>query len=109
MRVTLTDSSKTDIRIISENIMSFSDISDLFVEGIFDKMDLLIETPLIGASLQNKIHIDTDYRFLLFELTKKMQYVIIYRVQSFNETVYINRVFDAREDYLRILFGDDVD
>ena len=109
MNVSLTDSSKLDIRIISENLNAFNGSGDEFTRGIFDRMDMLKENPLLGSSLQSKIDIETDYRFLVYTFTKKLNYIIIYRLNHDRTVGYINRIFDGQEDYLRVLFGNDVD
>ena len=109
MKVLLTDSSKHDIRIISENLDAFNNIGNSFIAGLFDRMDILIDNPMIGPSLQTKTLIETDYRYIVYEFTKILKYIIVYRSNNDNSIVYVNRVFDSRENYMRMLFGDDMD
>ena len=108
-RIFLTDSSKLDIHIIAENLDVFNNIGQSFIEGVFDRMDILEDNPLIGSTLEDKSDIATDYRYLVFKFTKILKYIIIYRFNEDRSIAYINRIFDSREDYMRVIFGADVD
>jgi len=104
MIVQLTDSSKSDLKIIEENLNNFNGSGTSFVDQAMQKMEMLETSPELGASLQTKIEVITDYRYLVFKFTKKQIYIIIYSIDKNREIVYINRVFDGRMDYLNILF-----
>jgi len=106
MIVELTDSSKFDLRIIRENLDDFNGSGTKFVDEITKDMEKLKDNPEIGASLQTKIDVITDFRYTVFPFTKKLIYITIYRVDKKAEIVYINRVFDSRTNYLHVLFGD---
>jgi len=106
MIVRLADSSKVDIRIIQENLNDFNGSGTKFVDEITKNMKKLENNPEIGASLQTKVEIITDFRYLVFPFTKKQIYIILYRIDKKAKVVYINRVFDSRTNYLHIIFDD---
>lgn len=106
MIVLLTDVCKIDLRIIQENLDDFNESGTKFVDEIMKDMEKLKDTPKIGTSLQTKIDVTTDFRYMVFSFTKKQIYIIIYRVDEKEDIVYINRIFDSRTNYLNILFGD---
>ncbi|MCL2426251.1 MAG: type II toxin-antitoxin system RelE/ParE family toxin [Oscillospiraceae bacterium] len=106
MTVQLTDSSKSDLKIIEENLSDFNGSGTDFIDQITQRMGRLITSPELGPSLQSKIEVITDYRYLVFPFTKRQIYIIVYRIDGKKEIVYINRVFDGRMNYLNILFGD---
>lgn len=107
-RIYLTDSSKRDIRIIAENLDVFNDLGRPFIEGIFKRIEVLEDYPMSGPNLEEKSGVSTDYRYLVFSYTKVLKYVIIYRLNDDRSKVYINRIFDCREDYMRVIFGADI-
>ena len=106
MIVELTDESKYDLRIIRENLNNFNDSGTKFVDEITKDMEKLADNPKIGPTLNTKIDVVTDYRYMVFPFTKKLIYMIIYRIDERKKMVYINRVFDSRMDYLNVLFKD---
>ena len=106
MIVKLTDESKADLKIFQENLNAFNGSGTDFVDKITCAMERLSSAPKLGASLNSKISIDTDLRFLIFPFTKKQIYIIIYRVDEKANIVHINRVFDGRMNYLNTLFKD---
>ena len=56
--------------------------------------------PLQGPSIEALTGFQTDLRMLLCG-----KHIALYRVEK--ETVFVARVLDARQDYLRVIFGDD--
>ena len=104
MIVKLTDESKADLKIVEENLNSFNGSGTTFVDKITLEMAKLSGSPKLGASLQSKINVITDFRFLVFPFTKKQIYIIIYRIDEMAKIVYVNRVFDGRMNYLNTLF-----
>ena len=105
MIVELTDASKIDLRIIRENLDDFNGSGTKFVDEITQDMEQLQDNPEMGASLQSKTDVITDFRYTVFPFTKKLIYMIIYRIDEKAKIVYINRVFDGRTNYLNVLFG----
>ena len=59
----------------------------------------LADFPLSGASLASVAEFETDYRF-----TVSGSYISFYRY--INETVFVDRVLYARQDFMKILFGE---
>jgi len=106
MIIELTQASQTDLKIIKENLDAFNGTGLTFIDQITSLIGKLKHSPKIGASLQTKIDIVTDFRFLVFPFTKKQVYIIIYRISEPENIIYINRVFDGRMNYLNILFGE---
>ena len=106
MIVQLTNESRIDLKLFQENLNAFNGSGTDFIDKITRTMERLSSAPKLGASLNSKISIETDLRFLTFPFTKKQVYIIIYRVDEKANIVYINRVFDGRMNYLNTLFND---
>ena len=105
MKLEYSEDAKQDLQLFRENLNAFNQSGDSFVNKILVHARKLINTPMLGPSLQSKTQAITDYRFLLFPFTKKQIYLIIYRVDEKNDIIYINRIFDGRMNYLNTLFG----
>jgi len=108
MRLEYSEDAKQDLQLFRENLNVFNQSGDSFIDEILIHARKLIQTPMLGASLQTKTSAITDYRFLVFPFTKRHIYLIIYRVDDKDNVIYINRVFDGRMNYLRVLFGDQI-
>ena len=72
------------------------------VSRILDAVDALADFPDSGAPLSSVADTDTDYRFLVTG-----NYLTFYRVQG--NDVYVDRILYGRRDYLRILFGEQLE
>lgn len=72
------------------------------VSRILDAVDALADFSGIGAPLTSVADTDTDYRFLVTG-----NYLTFYRVQG--NDVYVDRILYGRRDYLRILFGEQLE
>lgn len=68
------------------------------VEGIMDKIDILMSFPEAGAKLEFENGLNSGYRYVSFK-----NYLAFYRLRS-DDIVYIDRVVYSGRDYLRILF-----
>jgi addiction module RelE/StbE family toxin len=68
------------------------------VNKIQNKIDILVNFPLIGAPLSSITDITTDHRFLVCG-----NYLAFYRPQD--DMVLIDRILYGRRDYLAILLG----
>ena len=68
-------------------------------KAILDGCTQLKQFPEMGASIQAKTGYQTDLRMLVVE-----NYIALYRIET--EIVSVGRVINARQDYIRILFGD---
>lgn len=53
----------------------------------------------MGVSLSAKLHIQTDYRYLISK-----NYLIFYKADDENVSIY--RILNGRMDYIKILFGE---
>ena len=53
----------------------------------------------MGVSIQAKTGYETDLRMLAVE-----SYIALYRIET--EVVSVGRIINARQDYIRILFGE---
>ena len=70
------------------------------VGTIIKELRALERYPLQGPSIEALTGFQTDLRMLLCG-----KHIALYRVEK--ETVFVARVLDARQDYLRVIFGDD--
>lgn len=68
------------------------------VEGIMDKIDILMSFPEAGAKLEFENGLNSGYRYVSFK-----NYLAFYRLGS-DDIVYIDRVVYSGRDYMRILF-----
>ena len=68
------------------------------VEGIMDKIDILMSFPEAGAKLEFENGLNSGYRYFSFK-----NYIAFYRLGS-DDIVYIDRVVYSGRDYMRILF-----
>ena len=72
------------------------------VSKIQDAVDKLADFPFIGTPLSSKVEIEIDYRFLVCG-----NYLVFYRTDA--DSVFIDRVIYGRRDYIKILFGEDLE
>ncbi len=70
------------------------------VQKIVGSYEKLKDFPEMGVSLNSKIDIPTDYRFLVSN-----EYIIFYKLEG--EYISVHRVLNVKRDYLRILFKDE--
>ena len=68
------------------------------VEGIMDKVDILMSFPEAGVKLEFENGLNSGYRYVSFK-----NYLAFYRLRS-DDIVYIDRVIYSGRDYMRILF-----
>ncbi|ACV63026.1 addiction module toxin, RelE/StbE family [Desulfofarcimen acetoxidans DSM 771] len=69
--------------------------------SIYSKIEKLADFPEIGVSLDTKINIKTNYRFLVCGV-----YLIFYKIEG--EFVSVYRILNGVRDYLSILFSDEL-
>lgn len=94
----------TDLQEIKDYIsdeLSTPIVANRVINKIIDDYTLLETSPEMGASLSAKIHIATDYRYLV-----SGKYIVFYK--TYKEYVYISRILYGARDYIRILFNDEV-
>lgn len=68
------------------------------VEGIMDKIDILMSFPEAGAKLEFENGLNSGYRYVSFK-----NYIAFYHL-GLDDIVYIDRVVYSGRDYMRILF-----
>ena len=68
------------------------------VEGIMDKIDILMSFPEAGAKLEFENGLNSGYRYVSFK-----NYIAFYRL-GLDDIVYIDRVVYSGRDYMKILF-----
>lgn len=69
-------------------------------EAIYSKIEKLADFPEMGVSLNAKIGLKTNYRFVICDA-----YLIFYKIEGDFVSVY--RVLNGVQDYLAILFADE--
>lgn len=55
----------------------------------------------MGMSIKSKTGFETDLRMLICE-----SWVAVYRIEDESGMISVARIMDARQDYMRILFGE---
>ena len=70
------------------------------VSSILKELDTLERYPEQGPSVEALTGFQTELRMLLCG-----KHIALYRIES--ERVFVARILDARQDYLRVLFGDE--
>ena len=68
-------------------------------KAILDGCAQLKQFPEMGVSIGAKTSYETDLRMLVVE-----SYIALYRIET--EVVSVGRIINARQDYIRILFGE---
>lgn len=71
------------------------------ISKIIQSYEQLKEFPMLGIDLSSKIDVKTDFRYLV-----SGNYLVFYKVDAVYVSIY--RILDARRNYLKILFPDDV-
>ena len=69
--------------------------------SIYSSIEKLAAFPEMGGSLNSKVNIKTDYRFLVCGV-----YLIFYKIDD--EFVSIYRVLNGVRDYLSLLFAEEL-
>lgn len=70
-------------------------------KAILDACSSLKSFPKMGISIESKTGFETDLRMLICE-----NWIAVYRIEDESGVVSIARILDARQDYMRILFGE---
>ena len=75
--------------------------ADRIIRSILKSLHILTEYAEAGMSVEAKTGYPSDLRMLSCE-----KHIIFYRIKD--RTVYVARVINGRQDYMRILFGEDL-
>lgn len=70
-------------------------------KAMLDACSSLKSFPKMGMSIESKTGFETDLRMLTCE-----NWVAVYRIEDESGMISIARIIDARQDYMRILFGE---
>ncbi len=84
------------------NELCNSDAAAHILKEILDACQRLKGMPLIGKKLSAAIEIESDFRYCICA-----NYLIFYKADS--EYVSVYRVLYGKRDYVRILFGEQMD
>lgn len=101
MKILVTPAALQDLKSIKSYIaddLSNPSAAVNTVKRIISTYKKLSDTPLMGTLLQQSIHLDIPFRFLV-----SGSYLIFYKV---TDNVEIHRIIYGRRDYIRILFND---
>lgn len=79
-------------------IYKSEDFADAVVDRIFDKTQLLLDFPAMGAIEKNKAFGDSKTRYLL-----EGYYKILYQINLSQSTIEVITVFDTRRDPSKML------
>ncbi len=69
-------------------------------KAILDACGSLKRFPELGVSIREKTGFETDLRMLVCK-----NQIALYHIDSDGDTISIARIINARQDYMRILFG----
>ena len=69
-------------------------------KGILAGCARLKQHPQLGITLEAKVGTSTDLRYLICE-----KHIAFYRIDG--DVISVARIIDGRQDYLRILFGNE--
>lgn len=69
-----------------------------FIKGLRNIIERLAQFPEMGMKLSNKIEVETDYRYFIFE-----EYIIFYKFN--NDNLFVYRILSSKRDYIKILFS----
>lgn len=104
MKIDVTHSAFEDLKNI-QNYISYNlnnpQAANRSVGKIIKTYSQLADFPFIGTPLNSKISVNSSYRFLICE-----KYLIFYIVKK--ESVVISRIINGRQNYIDILFKDDI-
>ena len=88
-----------EIKSYIENDLANPIAANNAVKRIIKDYSLLETSPYMGPVLSVKIHIETDFRFIV-----SGNYIVFYKVDETYVSIY--RILYGRRDYLKIIFDD---
>lgn len=100
MKIRYTPQARADLRSFSQYI-SVELCNPQAAKRVTDKIvkdcSNLKDNPFLGPELNNKLDVDTDFRYLI-----SSNYIIFYRIND--DVISVIRICDARTNYINILF-----
>lgn len=100
-KIVFTDTAKTDLREIAIYLAERTKDKNLavrFVEELREQVKILEQFPECGAIPKDRILKSEGYRFLSHK-----DYLLFYRFEREENTVYLSAVFNGKRDYLRVM------
>lgn len=104
MKLRYTPEAVSDLREIRDYIQSAlhnPNAAKRISKAVLDACSTLKQFPELGVSIEAKTGFETDLRMLVCE-----NQIAIYRVDAEADIVSVARIVNARQDYIRLLFGD---
>jgi toxin ParE1/3/4 len=99
--VIITRQAQNDLREIASYILNDSGSVDTalkVIEEIENCIDNLKNFPQSGAYPKDRVLLSSDYRYLVHE-----NYLIFYKIVEENKTVCVDAIFNAKQDYFRVM------
>lgn len=99
--IEFTDTAKSDLLNIATYIAEEAkdkEVAKRFVQEISAQCTMLEDFPLSGAIPKDRLIKNSGYRFLIHK-----DYLIFYTTDEMKNKVYVQSVFNAKKDYMRVL------
>lgn len=99
--IQFTETAKNDLREIAFYIAEVSKekgVATNFIDELFNKCQQLIEFPNSGVFPKDRLLKSLEYRYLVHK-----EYLIFYTVHEELNGIYIEAIFNAKRDYMRVL------
>ena len=90
-----------EIRCYIKNILHNPTAAKRISKAILSACSSLKSFPEMGISIENKTGFETDLRMLICE-----NWIAVYRIENESSVISVARILYARQDYMRILFGE---
>ena len=90
-----------EIRRYIKNILHNPTAAKRISKAILFACSSLKSFPEMGISIESKTGFETDLRMLICE-----NWIAVYRIENESSVISVARILDARQDYMRILFGE---
>lgn len=100
-KVIFTDTAEADLRDIAFYIANQSgnkNIAIRFVNKLREKCRILKTMPESGSFPKDRVLVSNGYRFLVHD-----NYLIFYSYVKEEKTVYVNAIFNAKQDYTCVM------
>lgn len=100
-KIVFTDTAKADLREITFYLVGLTadkSASVRFVKELQTQTQILLTFPESGAIPKDRILKSNGYRFLSHK-----DYLIFYRYEKSENTVYVVAIFNGKRDYIRVM------
>jgi toxin ParE1/3/4 len=99
--VIITLQAQNDLRELASYILKESGSADIalkLIDEIENCIDNLKDFPQSGAYPKDRVLLSLNYRYLIHD-----NYLIFYRIIEENKTVCIDAIFNAKQDYFKVM------